>query len=372
MARQFFNRLTFSCVVTLWLTGCGGRTSDFDDDVVVSSGGTASGGWLAVGGTSRATGGATYYAYGGWGQGGGNTWATGGYNYWATGGYNYWATGGYRATGGYYYNGGKAATGGYRSTGGYPFGAGGKATGGNAGYSGMSGYYNGGGTAGRPPIAGNAGFLRGGSAGASGSGGPAGATATGGKPATGGAPPGAGAAGCPAIGCTTTCPVGYWNSLNGCMSCACVPPDKRLSYDTLSCPADSLTVTVTPQQQTGTWVFKFTWACTATATELGQPLTASVGVTIFNNLTDPITSTNRTITYNPASSIVSIVFSDPQLVVTGSGLPQITLQLTPSSGAYLSIRREGDLFVGGLYLPSTQTGGTTNVMLAGSFSVAVP
>jgi hypothetical protein len=156
------------------------------------------------------------------------------------------------------------------------------------------------------------------------------------------------------------------------MSCACVPPEKKLSYDTLSCPAEAITVSVIAQQQTGTWVFNFSWTCTATATSLGQPLNASVGVTILNNTADPITSTNRTITYNPSTSSIPIVFSSPQLVVTGSGLPTITVPLTPSSGAYLSIRREGNLFVGGLYLPSTQTGGTTNVMLAGSFSVAVP
>jgi hypothetical protein len=76
--------------------------------------------------------------------------------------------------------------------------------------------------------------------------------------------------------------------------------------------------------------------------------------------------------YNVASSSISIVFSNPQLVVMGSGVPQITVQLTPSNGAYLSIRREGNNFVGGLFLPATPVGGTASVMLAGSFTVAVP
>lgn len=355
MSRFLTSKIALTCVASLCLMNCGGRTSDDDYD---TAGSTASGGWTTAAG-GRAAFGGTSMSKGGYAV------ASGGY-YYATGGY-YYASGGYRATGGYPY-----ATGGYRATGGSTYTSGGKTTGGVVIYAGtkatagISGYTL---TAGRPPIAGTAGVYRGGAGGVAGN-----PTAVGGGTAgrsnTGGAPLTAGAAGCPAIGCATSCPLGYWASIDGCSSCACAIPASQMSVDTLSCPPTSLTVSVVAQQQSGTWVFNFSWLCSATVTTLGQPASASVGVTILNNTTDPITSANRTYSYSAA--VLSFSVSNPQLILYGSGVPFITLPLSVSTGAYLSIRREGNNFVGGLYLPSTQTSGTTSVMLAGAFSVGVP
>ena len=172
-----------------------------------------------------------------------------------------------------------------------------------------------------------------------------------------------------------TCPLGYWNSINGCSSCACALPDKKLAFETTNCDSNALTVSVAALAQTGTWVFNFTWNCsTSVPTSTNQPLMASVGVTIFNSATDPITATNRTIIYNVASSSIPVVFSQPQIVVSTSSASTSTYGLTPLTGAYLSIRREGNQFVGGLYLPANPTTISTSssVMLAGSFAVAVP
>ena len=359
-----FPRMRNYVAAIVLLTGCGGRTADVGDDEWPvggdwsmggsSMGGSAIGGLMSKGGTI--SGGSTSRPSGGTVSKGGS--------------YNLW--GGYPSTGGKAVgSGGWAPTGGYRATGGYLYAGGGKATGGYSTYGGKGGY---GGSGGKAPTAGNAGFLRGGAGPVAGYSPVGGRGGAGGVSGSAGRPPMAGAGGCPAITCSTTCLYGPWASVEGCSTCACAPPTKRLSYDMLSCPTDALTVSVVPVAQTGTWVFNFTWLCSATVVAVGQPTSASVSVTILNSTNDPVTSTNRN--YTPLSSITPLVFSQAQITVAGSGLPYVSVPLSVAAGAYLAIRREGNTFVGGLYFPATPSSGPStigaNTILAGDFKVPVP
>lgn len=349
-----------SSLLLFLLHGCGGRTDQGQYEASQQAqggedlGGSSFGGRLsATGGKAmpRNSGGSSTLYVGGTGYGGSVIYGTGGYTYYIYGGTTSTSTtiarGGVTSRGGATYTGGTrssggAATGGRGSGGYFPTGGLAGAVTAFAGYSATGGY-------------GYAGFI--GIAGAD--------SVTGGSA---GAPGVAGAAGCPPVSCARSCPAGLWVTA-GCIECVCAPPNQSMTYDTLSCPTTSLTLSTGVSSVNGQWVFDFAWDCSASISGVIQSIAGSMQVAIAG---DSYEIGQSLFEPSPIMSYIPIEFIAPKLVLSLTGGSPGNVELTPTTDSFLSIRRQGNRFVGGVYFVGTPGASTVYSTLSGPFDVQVP
>lgn len=189
---------------------------------------------------------------------------------------------------------------------------------------------------------------------------------------------GAGGAGgareCPLIKCAASC-AENWLGLDGCPTCTCAPPTKKLSVNDVDCPSASVTMTASSSFSFGAavdrWLFDFEWSCSEHSV-LGEPLRAHLQVALIQPLTPAIDASNRTFFEpRPAASVREYEVRSAEVFVAGSGVPEIEGRLDPSS-SFLSIRLENGLLVGGLSFTGEDSAKTLTATMAGPFSVPVP
>lgn len=357
MLTSLARKVSLTLVASIWLSGCGGRSLEPDTDEWYGEGGngydTGLGG-AAPGGTTS-SGGAT--ARSGSSAGGAQPKTT-------TPRTNGGTTNTLGGAGGYYSTTSKGGSSGYSSS---------TSRGGVSGYSssiprgGVSGYSS------SIPKGGVSGSSwRGGAGGVGGStfisrGGAGGTTST--------AKGGTSAISCPISTCARECAFGRWQGVNGCYDCACAPPNLSFSADIFSCPSSSLSivteVSITYADGRNWWDLKFQWTCSALTTSSGEPLTGTVVAYVRDEpSTLPLEGINRTFYMQDAPMLWQIPTASLS-AAQGSGA---TVLLTSTDETYLSIRREDDRLVGGLYLSATVPNAVdvSTVTLSAPFSVIVP
>lgn len=201
----------------------------------------------------------------------------------------------------------------------------------------------------------------------------AGDTSSGGSPSSGGS---GGSAGCPAVSCAMICPLGFWKAVDGCDSCACVPPENRMTYSSRACPSESILLGVAASRESGAvnrWILDFHWTCSVPTD--WAPKEASAQVAIVDMATRPIDSANTTIVYPLTADSPPAEFRQSQMLLSGNvAMPDTTLTFEVSTGTYLSIRREGDHFTGGIMLQGVVNLSPSQypAQFSGSFDVPVP
>lgn len=148
-------------------------------------------------------------------------------------------------------------------------------------------------------------------------------------------------------------------------------------YAGQACPADSILLSVAASRElaaTNRWVFDFAWSCNVSPPPVSTPIAASVRVAIVDMATRPIDGANRTIGYplDPASPPTE--YRAAGIVTSGGIMGDSALPFEPSAGTYLSIRREGDRFAGGLFLTGLAKISTGEFpgQFSGAFDVPVP
>lgn len=183
---------------------------------------------------------------------------------------------------------------------------------------------------------------------------------------------GAGGGDCPDITCTETCPDGYWDDLEGCQTCACAPPaGVELSIQGVPRDPQYLTVDVAASELIGgidRWVFDFTWTSdNPGASDDAEVVNATVRLMKIGPQYEP-SETNAT-WYSPEDDGMPLEVLPGEYTLYGFGVFMDTL--TPVSG-YLSIRRVGDTFEGGVSLEMQGAGTAGMVHAAAPFSVPTP
>lgn len=199
-----------------------------------------------------------------------------------------------------------------------------------------------------------------------------GATLDGGVSGTGGEVGGAGAPNCPAIQCETSCPGERWLGLDDCSTCACAPPTPQLTHEGWNCPDQSLTVQAASSYFIGgynRWIIDFEWTCGAVS--LGSPSRAKLEIGLVEPPPVVVDAMNRTFYWSQSESLEEFELRGATIWLRGSGVPEIEVHLSASS-AFLSIRREGDEWVGGVHYVGDDSMHTNLSTLAGPFRVPVP
>jgi hypothetical protein len=102
--------------------------------------------------------------------------------------------------------------------------------------------------------------------------------------------------------------------------------------------------------------------------------TASLQVAVVDMASRPIGTTNLMIPYPLEPNTPPAEFHSAELQVAGGSTPEYPFILAPSKGTYLSIRREGNRFVGGILLTGMVDLYTSQFPgeLGGAFDVPAP
>jgi hypothetical protein len=182
----------------------------------------------------------------------------------------------------------------------------------------------------------------------------------------------AGAPNCPAIPCTMKCPGERWLGLDDCSTCACAPPAPQLTHEGWSCPDESLTVQAASSYVIGgynRWIIDFEWTCGAVSA--GGPSRAKLEIGLVEPPPVLVDATNRTFYWSQSESLEEFELRGATIWLRGSGVPEIEVPLNASS-AFLSIRREGDEWVGGVHYVGNDSMHAHLTTLAGPFRVPVP
>jgi len=116
------------------------------------------------------------------------------------------------------------------------------------------------------------------------------------------------------------------------------------------------------------WLLDFEWLCSASA--LGGPLRAKLEVGLIQPLPTPIDETNRTFYFQRPQTLDDYEVRTATIWLQGSGVPELKVDLNPTS-SFLSVRREGSQLIGGVHYVGE---GPSNMMatMAGPFEVPVP
>ncbi len=182
---------------------------------------------------------------------------------------------------------------------------------------------------------------------------------------------GAGGSDCPDIVCTLTCGHGYWDDLEGCQTCACAPPPVELATNGMMHDSQDVTFQTMADHFIGgidRWVFNFQWSYDdPQASDDEIVVEATVRIMQLDPMYEP-SETNVT-WFEPEHAGMPLEVMQGEYTLYGFGIVMDTL--TPVSG-YLSIRRVGDVFEGGVSLEMQGAGAAGAVHASGPFAVPVP
>lgn len=183
---------------------------------------------------------------------------------------------------------------------------------------------------------------------------------------------GTGGADCPDIVCTVTCEFGFWDDLEGCDTCACAPPPIELRTNGFMHDTQHVAMTTEADMFIGgidRWVFDFQWVYDDPQASDDQiVVTATVRLQTGVNPDWEPDEQNAT-WFSPENESNPIEMMGGDYTLYGFGVIMDTL--TPVSG-WLSIRRIGDTFEGGVFLDMQGNGSAGEVHASGPFSVPVP
>lgn len=117
------------------------------------------------------------------------------------------------------------------------------------------------------------------------------------------------------------------------------------------------------------WLLDFAWQCPGGA--VGQAKSAKLQVRLELPMSPPIDATHRTFYMDEGQAAGEYQLQGASIVVAGSGVPEFGVSLRHTR-SLLSIRREGDELIGGLYFVGEDASGNHDTTLAGPFRVPVP
>ena len=158
--------------------------------------------------------------------------------------------------------------------------------------------------------------------------------------------------------------------MDGCPTCTCAPPEKQLWVQGIQRDPAHLTITTVATKYIGgidRWVFDFTWHYDdPLASDDEEFVTAQVRVQDLPMY--EITEANVS-WFSPSDDGTPLELMEGTYTLYGFGV--VTYTLTPAAG-FLSIRRDGNTFEGGVFLFMNGAGPAGAVDAGGPFSVAVP
>lgn len=183
---------------------------------------------------------------------------------------------------------------------------------------------------------------------------------------------GAGGGDCPDISCTEACDDGYWDDLEGCQTCACAPPPGlELSVQGVAKNPQHLSFDVAASELIGgidRWVFDFTWTYDDPQTSDDEEIvSATVRLMKLGPQYEP--SESNVTWYSPGDDGMPLEMLGGDYTLYGFAV--LTDTLAPAGG-YISIRRVGAFFEGGVVLEMQGSGVAGMVHAAAPFTVAVP
>jgi hypothetical protein len=175
---------------------------------------------------------------------------------------------------------------------------------------------------------------------------------------------------CPDLPSCASCAYGFWDDPVGCPTCACAPPPLQLIVSGVSRPLEHLSLETDAWVYIGgidRYVFDFTFRYDDPASD-DEEEELLVGTRLQIVFERPVTEESVTYFYLGDSPL-----EGASGTFTAFGAAAVDVQVVVVSG-FISVRQEGDRFVGGVHFELEPATGTVpnSIVASGPFDVPAP